>query len=63
MHPNATAEHIHQALDHHNATNRMIAAKHPYANAEHLHKALNDKHEWVIDAAKNNPNYNKIMGK
>jgi hypothetical protein len=24
---------------------------------------LNDKHEWVIDAAKNNPNYNKIMGK
>jgi len=58
MHPNATAEHIHQALDHHNAAYRMIAALNPNANAEHLHKALNDKHEWIRRLAAEHPNAN-----
>lgn len=58
MHPNATAEHIHQALDHHNAGNRMIAALNPNANAEHIDKALNDKHEWVRRLAAKHPNAN-----
>jgi len=58
MHPNATAEHIHQALDHHSADIRMIAALNPNANAEHIDKALNDKHEWVRRLAAKHPNAN-----
>jgi 2-oxo-4-hydroxy-4-carboxy--5-ureidoimidazoline (OHCU) decarboxylase len=60
--PNANAEHLHKALNDEPYVRRAAAA-HPNANAEHLHKALNDKNVYVRRAAKNNPNYNKIMGK
>ena len=56
LHPNATAEHIHSALNDKDKDVRKAAARHPNANAEHLHRALDDKDVGVRAAAAIHPN-------
>jgi HEAT repeat protein len=51
MHPNATAEHIHQALDDKDWTFRRYAVSLSNATSENIHKALKDKNEEVRSAA------------
>jgi len=56
LHPNATSEHIHKALNDEDADVRAAAARNPNATSEHLHKALSDKDKYVREAAARNPN-------
>jgi hypothetical protein len=58
LHPNATAEHLHKALNDKNKSVRIAAARHPNLNSDHLHKALNDKNWTVRAIAASHPNAN-----
>ena len=52
--PNATADHLHKALDDEDPEVRIAAARNPKVNAEHLHKALNDRDVEVRRAVAGN---------
>lgn len=59
VHPNATKEHLDNALNDENSRIRAAAAAHPNATKEHLDKALNDSDRYVRRNAAKNKNATK----
>jgi 2-oxo-4-hydroxy-4-carboxy--5-ureidoimidazoline (OHCU) decarboxylase len=58
LHPNATPEHLHKALNDEDDFVRIAAASHPNANAENLHKALSDEYYLIRETAAKHPKAN-----
>ena len=61
-HPNATEEHLHEAMSDEDHRVRRSAVRNPNVTKSVLQKGLNDPHERVRISAENHPRYEELIG-